>query len=86
MARGGAREGAGRIPLPEEIKRKQRGIWLTDDEWDYIEKHFSELGKSKSEKIRNIVIEKINKDKGVWKNTLFLWKIVVDNSKIKRYI
>lgn len=65
MARGGAREGAGRNPLPEDIKRKQRAVWLTEDEWDYIDKHFSELGKSKSEKIRNIVIEKIRNDRGV---------------------
>lgn len=65
MARGGAREGAGRNPLPDDEKRKQRGIWLTDDEWDYIENHFSELGKSKSEKVRNIIIEKIKKNQSV---------------------
>ena len=65
MAKGGAREGAGRKPFPEDEKRKQRGIWLTDEEWEYIDKNFSELGKSKSEKVRNIIIEKIKGNQSV---------------------
>ncbi len=63
MAKGGAREGAGRKPFPEDEKRKQRSVWLTDDEWNYINENFEGLGKTRSEKVRNIVIEKIKEDK-----------------------
>ncbi len=63
MARGGAREGAGRKPFSEDEKRKQRSVWLTDDEWNYINENFEELGKTRSEKVRNIVIEKLKEDK-----------------------
>lgn len=63
MVRGGKREGAGRTPLSEEEKRKQRSVWLTDAEWEYLENNLDDYGNSKSEKVRNIVVTKIEEDK-----------------------
>jgi ActR/RegA family two-component response regulator len=49
---GGARPGAGRKPEPENLRRKQKNISVSDLEWERLQQAAEAAGVSVSEYIR----------------------------------